>query len=210
MPYSSNADLPAAVKNALPEAAQTIWRKAHDAALGQYNGDEEAAARVAWAAVKNKYRKEGDSWVAKEAEWTPIAKVDTDRHLVFGWASVAVAKDGNVVTDLHNDQIDADTLEDTAYIFNLEFGTEGLNDMHVGKSVGRLIESFVVTDEKIEKLAGDPADPDYADNLTSLQKALPRGWWTGFYVEDDETFAKVKNGDRRMFSIEGMAVREEL
>lgn len=53
MPYDRNADLPEDVRNVLPDAAQTIYRKAHNAAMKTYNGDESKAAAVAWAAVKN-------------------------------------------------------------------------------------------------------------------------------------------------------------
>lgn len=69
MPYSRNSELPKSVKNNLPPAAQTIWRKAWNAAYQQY-GSEETAARVAWAAVKKKYVKRGDKWVPKEDDTT--------------------------------------------------------------------------------------------------------------------------------------------
>lgn len=65
MPYARNADLPPEVRR-LPKAAQDIFRAAFNAAFEEY-GSEEAAFRVAWAAVKRKYRKEGDRWVAREA-----------------------------------------------------------------------------------------------------------------------------------------------
>ncbi len=52
MPYARNADLPEPVRNALPTAAQSIYRAAFNAALTTYNGDESKAAAVAWSAVK--------------------------------------------------------------------------------------------------------------------------------------------------------------
>ncbi|HXG41549.1 MAG TPA: ChaB family protein [Dehalococcoidia bacterium] len=45
--------------------AQEIWKKAHDSAVETY-GDGETAHRVAFAALKREYRKEGDRWVRKE------------------------------------------------------------------------------------------------------------------------------------------------
>ena len=74
MPYKSNAELPNAVKDNLPSGAQTTWRKAFNAALGQYDGDESTAAKVAWAAVKKSYTKKGDKWVKKEgvSDWHRI------------------------------------------------------------------------------------------------------------------------------------------
>jgi cation transport regulator len=68
MPYSHNSDLPAAVQNHLPAHAQDIYREAFNHAFAAHTGDprqEEAAHRIAWAAVKRHYMKEGDTWVAR-------------------------------------------------------------------------------------------------------------------------------------------------
>jgi len=63
MPYATNADLPDSVRNALPAAAQTIYRKAFNAALDD-EPDEARAIRIAWAAVKNVYGEDKDGkWV---------------------------------------------------------------------------------------------------------------------------------------------------
>lgn len=60
------------VPSTLSGKALSTWKSAHDAALegtcknsGKRKG--ECASRVAWAAVKNSYKKEGDTWVAKES-----------------------------------------------------------------------------------------------------------------------------------------------
>ncbi len=66
-PYARNRELPPSVKNSLPEEAQTIYRKAHNAAMIQYDGDEIKAAKVAWAAVKKVFKKVGKEWVKKVA-----------------------------------------------------------------------------------------------------------------------------------------------
>jgi cation transport regulator len=63
MPYSSNDDLPPAVADHLPPHGQDIFRAAFNHAWDEYGGDEERAFRVAWAAVKRKYRKRGSNWV---------------------------------------------------------------------------------------------------------------------------------------------------
>jgi cation transport regulator len=50
----------------LPDEAQTIYREAFNHAWNTYANNsrrEEIAHRVAWAAVKRKYRKQGDMWV---------------------------------------------------------------------------------------------------------------------------------------------------
>jgi len=72
MPYDNNSDLPDSVRDNLPAKAQEIYRKAFNSAWGEYSdpedrkgdaGREETAHKVAWAAVKKVYHKEGDRWV---------------------------------------------------------------------------------------------------------------------------------------------------
>lgn len=123
-----------------------------------------------------------------------VLKFDDDRHLVFGWANVAISKSGTQVTDSHDHQIDPSELEHAAYQFNLSY--REMDEMHTEPVTGRLVESFFVTPEKLEKM-GLPAD------------ALPQGWWVGFHVDDEEVWQKIKKGDYRMFSIAGTAVIEE-
>lgn len=65
MPYQRNADLPASVRSGLPRDAQTIYRKTFNSADEQYE-EEARARRVAWAAVKKKYRKNASGrWVLR-------------------------------------------------------------------------------------------------------------------------------------------------
>lgn len=68
MPYNSVEDLPAPVRAHLPPHAQEIYRSAFNHAWVEYESRgaaqrEEIAHRVAWAAVKRRYRKQGDDWV---------------------------------------------------------------------------------------------------------------------------------------------------
>lgn len=56
MPYKTNTDLPKDVRKALPSQAETIYRKAFNSAIKQYD-KEKTAHQVAWAAVKNEYKK---------------------------------------------------------------------------------------------------------------------------------------------------------
>jgi len=68
MPYRVNADLPPSVRGHLPEHAQDIFREAFNHAYAEHADDprqEEAAFRIAWAAVKRRYKKFGDEWVEK-------------------------------------------------------------------------------------------------------------------------------------------------
>lgn len=60
----------------LPEHAQHIFKKAHANAVKEYQNPakrrggksqsaEEVAHKAAWAAVKQKYKKQGNEWVSK-------------------------------------------------------------------------------------------------------------------------------------------------
>jgi cation transport regulator len=63
-----NADLPPSIRSHLPEHAQDIFREAFNHAHAAHAQDprrEEAAFRIAWAAVKRQYEKVGDDWVEK-------------------------------------------------------------------------------------------------------------------------------------------------
>ena len=69
MPYASNEDLPFAIRAHLPAHAQDIFRSAFNNAWKSYGARaparrEEIAHRVAWAAVKRKFRKTGNDWVS--------------------------------------------------------------------------------------------------------------------------------------------------
>lgn len=68
MPYASNAELPEPLRRRLPEHAQDIFRSAFNHAFESHAGDprrEEAAHRIAWAAVKRLYVRTEGGWVRR-------------------------------------------------------------------------------------------------------------------------------------------------
>lgn len=76
MPYRETSDLPDSVKENLPIHAQEIYLAAYNSAWEQYDrpeerrghaSREETAHKVAWAAVKKEYSKQGDRWARKAA-----------------------------------------------------------------------------------------------------------------------------------------------
>ncbi len=74
MPYSLSAP-PEAVKG-LPKHAVEIFVSAYNAAFKQYEGDEAKSAATAWTAVKTKFEKSGDKWVAKESKEASMTIAD--------------------------------------------------------------------------------------------------------------------------------------
>lgn len=73
--HDTDLELPERVRNALPMHARDIYREAFNHAWEEYADPakrrmnlsrEETAHRVAWAAVKKMYEKDGDQWVKKQ------------------------------------------------------------------------------------------------------------------------------------------------
>jgi Holliday junction DNA helicase RuvB len=119
-----------------------------------------------------------------------IAKSDKRQNLVFGWANVTFDK-GNQVVDHQGHMIDVEELESAAYNFAVKYRKTG--DDHKGEGFGELVESLIVTEDKIAK-GGFPED--------MLGK-----WWIGFRVPPED-WDKVERGERSMFSIQGRAQLE--
>jgi len=63
MPKKETTEIPSTIMRS-DKHAQKTWKKAHDSAVGTY-GEGQAAHRVAYAALKHVYRKQGDHWVRK-------------------------------------------------------------------------------------------------------------------------------------------------
>ena len=68
MPYKDLNDLPKSVQEHLPKHAQEIYRAAFNSAWDEYGQDEERTQRVAWSAVKKKYKKDEFS-----GQWTAMS-----------------------------------------------------------------------------------------------------------------------------------------
>ena len=124
-----------------------------------------------------------------------IFKTDSDKRLVFGWASISITVNGEQLEDRQQDIIDPEDLEEAAYEYVLNFRDTGEEHNPTMRKKGKLVESCVLTAEK-QRAMGIP------------EGAVPVGWWIGFKIEDDAAWERVKNGQYRMFSIEGKANRE--
>ena len=127
-----------------------------------------------------------------------ISKLDEDKRLAFGWAYVSHDPTGMVQVDKSGDRCSRiEELEKAAYNFVLESRVAGDYHQRSGSGIGEMVESIVFTPEKIEKM-GLP------------EGSLPLGWWVGYKVHDDDTWAKVKDGTYAMFSIHGGGVRSKV
>ena len=123
-----------------------------------------------------------------------IMKSDDEKMLAFGWASVSMRINGEVIEDWQKDIVEPEELERAAYEFVLLYREGG--EMHEKSGAAVLIESVVFTEEKMRAM-GIPVG------------TLQIGWWIGFKVLDKDVWEKVKDGTYPMFSIEGEAERVE-
>ncbi len=124
-----------------------------------------------------------------------IMKSDDEKMLAFGWASVSIRVDGEVIEDWQKDIVEPEELERAAYEYVLLYREGG--EMHERGGAAVLIESVVFTEEKMQAMGIPPG-------------TLPVGWWIGFKVLDEDVWEKVKDGTYSMFSIEGTAERVEV
>ena len=123
-----------------------------------------------------------------------IAKIDEDRRLVFGWASVAADGHGAPLVDTDDEMIAPEELETAVYEYMREAPVMG--ERHEGEPVGHVVESLMMTPEKAAAM-GLAAPP-------------VTGWWIGCKIDDPAVFAKVKSGEYSMLSIQGTALRDEI
>ena len=77
-----------------------------------------------------------------------VKKTNNEKMQAFGWASVAIAENGETLEDWQGDIIEPDELESAAYKF-VDLYREG-GEMHERGGVAYLIESVVFTEEKID------------------------------------------------------------
>ena len=144
MPYKSIDDLPEGVRNALPKKAQEIFLKAFNAAWNEYGHDEEKAMKIAWGAVKKKYKKVGDKWVPKSGSVNNSFTM-TPYMLMRG---VAVSAGVYPMTDGEEIEFDGEVLNQIAERLK---GVKIYADEHkkhgFGNFVGEVINSWVDGDK---------------------------------------------------------------
>jgi cation transport regulator ChaB len=132
----------------------------------------------------------GDDMDDTVTKATEILKVDRDRRIVWGWASVSTMK-GELVVDRQGDRIAPSQMEKMADGFMRS--ARAAKAMHQGDDVGEVIHSLPLTKELADAL-GIQTDRE--------------GWITGTYVASDAEWAKVLAGEYAGFSIGGKARRK--
>lgn len=125
-------------------------------------------------------------------EFEVVSKSE-DQRIVYGWAYCSKDAKGEQVVDHSGELIKIDELRKGARLFMREQRASG--EMHEGTAENVVVESLVVTDELVKAM------PD-----VFVQNDGPRGWLIGVEVSS-ETFKRVKDKSRLMFSIQGQSRR---
>lgn len=193
MPYSSVQQ--AVSRNPgirkLPSGAQRIWVSTFNSV--EPRSGEASAAKIAWDAVKKKYKKEGDEWMAKVddnfdnsidikddriAIGIPFTKIDVDKRTVEGFATL-------------------DNVDKSGEIIDIEASREAFKDwmgnvreMHGPKAVGKAL-SF---EER-------PFQKDGKEH---------RGFWVRSYISKgaNDTWEKILDGTLRGYSVGGRVLEK--
>jgi Putative phage serine protease XkdF len=147
--------------------------------------------------IKSEETRKSDDGVDVVWEGT-FSKLDDDKHVAFGWASV-VSVNGEPVVDKQGDLIDWEDLEKAAYAYVMKSRRGGSQHRRDGEEpfhASDMIESFVVTPEKIEKM--------------HLPPETPVGWWVGYHYHDEDTWQDIKKGLKTGFSVHGRGKRRPM
>jgi len=197
MSLERNTDLPETLRNGLSAEQQTMVRGLFNALVYEQNMTPLEASQMATQMLQTSGMVYDGKWnvVKNQRIDGVITKVDDDKRLVCGWASIIKDTEGKVLLDRQNDFIDDENeLEKSAYTYVLHSRDGG--EMHIRKGVSTMVESVVLTKEKQEAL-GIP------------EGTVPIGWWIGFKVNDDRVWSEVKKGGYSGFSVHGTGQRKE-
>jgi hypothetical protein len=183
----------------MPGESHSAYLEHYSDDLGMDSAEEEEDERMdateALRAVVAEIMCKKNEEMTKSTEFESygkVTKMDDDQRIVYGYASV-ISKDGVPIVDRQGDIITAEELEKAASQFMLGERT-GLT-MHKGDPTTTIIHSFPMTNET--KKAYEIESPYEA-------------WLIAVKVHDDATWAKVKEGELKDFSIGGAATRRDV
>jgi cation transport regulator ChaB len=184
MPYTTNDELPKAVRSKLSAHQQSVFRNVFNSMMGEDSMTESRAFAGAWSQAKQASVKKDISFEGQ------ILKQDSEERLVYGWAYVSTDK-GEISLDHSGEFVRPDQIAKAATNFMLTMRTA--KSMHTGGKIGEVVHSMPLTHE-ISKALGIQSDRE--------------GWLVAIKVYDDQVWQDVKSGKLAAFSIGGRALKE--
>lgn len=169
MPYSTISDLPDAVTNALPTAAQRQFLRVVNSQLERGLG-EDAAFASAWAAVKRQYKKTNEGWVEKSALgeetdeedtgglYTDLLKAQAPQRYTLGIVYEPMTE------DLQGDFAKADSIRQAAWNF--------MRRLQQGPFVTKGLLTLL---QALRKMADDPEQTTIRLDVTDLYDDILKG-----------------------------------
>jgi hypothetical protein len=127
-----------------------------------------------------------------------ITKINDEKRLVVGWASVITDEKDRPIADYQGDIISLDELEAFTWRLVIAGGAGGAGEMHE-RPAGDVVEAFVVSRERREAM------PEVFSPGPG-----PSGLMIALRINSDETWTAVKDGRLRELSIAGDAERVEV
>jgi len=137
----------------LPKKARNMWESVYSAAKEKYG--EKRAAKIAWIAVKKKFKKVNNKWVAKTSDFESFTTIHYE--FVADKATVTKSDDGYTYIDYvlstnewdaHNQRFGALALKSFADTINLEGVVGPIEDQHY---LMNELKSRGLTPEEIEE-----------------------------------------------------------
>ena len=172
--------MPVKILEKLPKAARSLWEKTFESAKASY--DEERAAKIAWVAVKKKFKKVNDLWVARSSDFVNY----TTTRYVFEADEAAISRssDGKVFVDYK--------LASTIVVKGVGLSQVALKrlseQINSETVVGRIDEDS--RHGKYEKLLRKGLTPEEAEKeLQSLETGIKA---VNAVVKDDKVVARVQ------------------
>jgi hypothetical protein len=119
-----------------------------------------------------------------------------EQRILFGWGSVAVDPDGQLVTDLHGDVIEPADLEKAVYDY--VSSQRGIGYEHsIFRGIGELVECMYLDETKASHMG------------LSFNGSPQAAMWLGIRVTNDDIWKAVKSGELTSFSIGGRYYPDE-
>jgi cation transport regulator ChaB len=214
--------MPIEILKKLPKEAKKMWESTYNAAKEKYGPDR--ASKIAWAAVKKKYKKEGNNWVlkARSITFNSDLKLNSEKlvcrselvgetsndYFIEGYiATRNLAEDGIVLSDTLLRDLAKQIREFPINVKgDLEHvGTRMKKGMKVGEDLPSYDDFMKIIDTKVDEegLWAKVKLDKYADNFPVIWNRLKEGFYDAFSIEMylDKSKTRLEKGNNGYMNV---------